>query len=136
MRGSRRRCQTGRYVGTPFPIDCYNLAQLVLRRCEGCTPQVHLETAARFLDAQRYPHRVQERVLALLQEHLGKPTAPSTLPMPPKTRVPLGGARPRWSRAEGTTICSSCRQRFYDHPRLKKFPWLTQLCNGELVKLD
>jgi hypothetical protein len=33
-------------------------------------------------------------------------------------------------------MCSSCRQRFYEHPRLKKFPWLTQLCNGELVKLD
>lgn len=40
-----------------------------------------------------------------------------------------------WYRASGKATCSTCQKDFKDHAEVPKFTWLTQLCNGDLVKL-
>jgi hypothetical protein len=38
-------------------------------------------------------------------------------------------------RAGGDCICEICHRKYYDHPALEFLPFLTKLCNNELVKL-
>jgi len=40
-----------------------------------------------------------------------------------------------WYRAGGNAVCSDCSKLYKDHDEVPKFSWLTQLCNGDLVKL-
>lgn len=48
-----------------------------------------------------------------------------------------------FTRAGGDCICTSCSQRYYDHPMAREAellgydgqPFLTRLCDGSLVKL-
>jgi hypothetical protein len=41
-----------------------------------------------------------------------------------------------WIRAGGECICPVCGKLYIRHPNCKgKYGWLTELCNGMLVKL-
>lgn len=41
---------------------------------------------------------------------------------------------PSFVRAAGDCMCS-CGKKYYDHKSNQKWPWLTELCGGKLVKL-
>lgn len=46
-------------------------------------------------------------------------------------------------RAGGECICEKCGEEYYSHPHYEpsalttqeRYPWLRELCNGDLVKL-
>jgi hypothetical protein len=40
-----------------------------------------------------------------------------------------------YRRSAGLCICPDCGKEYYSHPYVKGALWLTELCNGDLVKL-
>jgi len=42
---------------------------------------------------------------------------------------------PDFIRAGGGVVCRTCGKEYYDHPQHAKFPFLTVLCDGTVVKL-
>jgi hypothetical protein len=96
-------------------VDCENLVKIVARRCGECSDATYYETAKRFIEQQGYPRPVALKVMELLREYL----------MRRKTR----------RRADGGTICSTCRKPYEDHPADKTAPDIVRLCDGERVIL-
>lgn len=104
-------------------VDCSSLANMLARRCEGCSLEAHREAAQRFFAAQpgKFDDVVQARVLALVTAYARRVRRPVHEPM--------------FEQADGSTICSTCRRRFYDHAPDDDYPWLNKLCDGRKVKL-
>lgn len=95
-------------------VDCANLAKLVVRRCGGdCSDATHYETAKRFLTQQGYSKAVMLEVTKILRGYLAQ--------------------RKSRRRVDGGVICSTCRQRYEDHPVDRAAPNLVVLCSGERV---
>lgn len=40
-----------------------------------------------------------------------------------------------FQRASGLCICDQCGKNYFSHKPHRDWPWLRELCNGELVKL-
>lgn len=99
-------------------VDAVGLANMVVRRCEGCTPDEHYTVAERFLEAQGFEDEVRKQVRAVLDKYLQRRRTPHFF---------VGAA---------TTLCKDCQMPLGHHARDPKVPWLTVLCDGRRVKVQ
>lgn len=66
----RRPLPPTRSRGGNYVVDVENLADLVMRRCEECSVDTHLQTAERFLQAMGFNQDIKTRVLNLVRQRL------------------------------------------------------------------
>lgn|GEM_PF-4255813 len=55
--------------------------------------------------------------------------------MTPLNRERVFGESQDWMRAAGACLCGVCGKQYNDHPSVLGALWLTELCDGEFVKL-
>jgi len=118
----RRRRGTARR-GTQCLVDRAGLVSFLARRCEGCSLEEHVDVARRFFAAQ--PGKFNDEVQAEVIQRLAQQAR----------RIRARVQEPAFEQADGSTICSRCHERFYDHEPDTEYPWLNKLCDGRKVKL-
>jgi hypothetical protein len=117
-----RRQPTRRRSASSYIVDHNNLADLVWRRCEGCSIAYHIEVAERFLNQEGFDEEDRDAVLAILQRRLER--AAERPPEPPP-----------WHPAAAGTICERCGRPYGVHEPDQDFEELTVLCDGSRVRL-
>lgn len=98
-------------------VDCMGLANMILRRCDGCPPEEHYRVAARFLSQQQFPDDVRRKVFEHLDSYLQR------------RRTPY------FTCADSQTLCRTCQRPIGTHPQDREVPWLTVLCDERRVKV-
>lgn len=117
-----RRQPTHRRGISSYIVDHSNLADLVWRRCQGCSIAYHLEVAERFLEQEGFDPHDRDAVLAILRQRYER-IAQQPLEPPP------------WRPANGSTICSRCGLPFAAHEPDPDFDELIVLCDGSRVQV-
>lgn len=113
------RRQPTRRRGTTAEVDHEHLADLILRRCEDCSPDYHIAVARRFLEAEGFSAADVARVLVLVQNRLPRRETQTCVAV----------------QFNGSVLCDRCHKRLADHPTDPDNPQLVITCNGRRVKL-
>lgn len=117
-----RRQPTRRRGSSSYVVDYANLADMILRRCGGCSLEYHLGVAERFLEQAGFDEDDREQVLAIMQQRFERTRIDPFEPPP-------------WRPAAAGTLCEVCGQPFAVHEVDPDFDELTVLCDGTRVRL-